>query len=319
MDVADMYAAGSFPDFAPRLPVAAALYHAISVGCPDRAIANHARALVAQPPAKDAADVAGEPLPAGPGTRLLTHISSISSRRPPPPPVAPSPPPAPTPKATAVRNDPQNAHDHAVVASLKTLIDRLPEASGSSSAREEVERALFGERPVDMTDEDKAKALAVLQSLREDQRHSGFGVTEVEALGRVVARIESLPDATKQNAIETLGKQLAAAHERGTIVCSTGKIARIVGALDGVTENAELKPVWAVREELGSLASKVRAAVQDAASSTDAAAYAQGEAPHLEEKMRDEFTVEAINTYCTKLGMSTKVVHALTEQYSAAF
>lgn len=323
MDVATMYATGSFPDYAPNPTLAAALYHAIAVTCDTPAIAHEARALVTTVPIRDAADISGDPLPTGPGERLLTLIATQKATTPTasgdirttpaPRPTTETPPPP-------IRNDPQNAHDHGVVASLKTTIEALPRGDGDDreAARDAVERALF-EDSVDMTDETKAKALAVLHSLRDDHTHSGFGVTELEALDRVWAKIHTLSDDTKPNAIETLGKQLASAHERGVTVCSTGKIARVVGALDGISNDTTLKPVWAVRDELGSLAMQVRQRTLDSASPSERDAYARGDAPDLDETMRHEFTQQAFATYCDSLGMSKKIVTSLAQPFADAF
>ena len=325
MDVANMYATGSFPDYAPNPALAAALYHAIAVTCDTPAIAHEARALVTTVPIRDAADISGDPLPTGPGERLLAHIATHkahATKKTPSAHLEPrrthapitETPPTPPP----IRNDPQNAHDHGVVASLKTTLEALPRGDDREAARDAVEQALF-EDAVDMTDETKAKALTVLHSLRDDHTHSGFGVTELEALDRVWAKIHTLSDDTKPNAIETLGKQLASAHERGVTVCSTGKIARVVGALDGISNDSTLKPVWAVRDELGSLAMQVRQRALDAASPTTRDAYARGDAPDLEETMRHDFTQQAFATYCDSLGMSKKIVTSLAQPFADAF
>jgi hypothetical protein len=173
---------------------------------------------------------------------------------------------------------------------------------------------------IEMDDETKAKALTVLHGLRNDHAHSGFGVTELEALDRVWAKIGSLhDDRIQHNAIETLGKQLASAHERGTTVCSTGKIARVLGSLDGIANETTLKPIWAVRDELNTLAAKVRSSLLEAASPAQKAAYGRGDAPDLEGAMRDEFTQKAFATYCDSLGMSKKIITSLSDPIADAF
>lgn len=326
MDAAALYATGSFPDYAPNPQLAAALYHAIAVTCETPAIANHARALVTDMPVRDPDDIEGAPLPTPPGEHLLKHITHLARTRSTLPPPAQNtrsvmpitetvavPPTIPT-----IRNDPQNAHDHGVVASLKSTLETLPRGDDAARTRDAVERALF-EDGIEMNDETKAKALAVLHSLRDDHRHSGFGVTELEALDRVWTKIGSLGNDIKPNAIETLGKQLASAHERGTMVCSTGKIARVVGTLDGIAHDTSLKPIWAVRDELGTLAAQVRSTALENASPDQRAAYARGDAPDLENTMRDEFTQKAFASYCDSLGMSKKIVTSLVEPFADAF
>jgi hypothetical protein len=57
---------------------------------------------------------------------------------------------------------------------------------------------------------------------------------------------------------ETLVKQMASGVEDGTLVCSTGKISRLIGTLDGIGRDGhiEARPMWTVRDEIARLAAK---------------------------------------------------------------
>jgi hypothetical protein len=85
------------------------------------------------------------------------------------------------------------------------------------------------------------------------------------------------------------------------VVCSTGKIARILGTMDGIFEDGlsseTLRPVWAVREELARLAATVRDADGDA----------------------DAFARQARQTYVHELGMSEGVVAPLINEMRHGF
>jgi hypothetical protein len=64
-------------------------------------------------------------------------------------------------------------------------------------------------------------------------------------------RNTNIDDVTKQkNVKETLVKQMASGVEDGTLVCSTGKISRLIGTLDGIERDGhiEARPMWTVRE-----------------------------------------------------------------------
>jgi hypothetical protein len=89
---------------------------------------------------------------------------------------------------------------------------------------------------IDMSDlniETKHDALEMLASLKDSE--TSIGVSQVSALSKVWKEILNIDDVTKQkNVKETLVKQMASGVEDGTLVCSTGKISRLIGTLDGI-------------------------------------------------------------------------------------
>jgi hypothetical protein len=154
----------------------------------------------------------------------------------------------------------------------------------------------------------KADAMHVLDKLG-DFKHSSFGTTEKEALQMVWSKINSQNDPTlRENLKETLAKQLASSIENGHIVCSSGKITRIMGTLDGVSNEAA-RPMWAVREELANLASKTR----------DQATEKYGDTPEAGRRAQEMFSAEVKNEYIDKLGMSKKIIEPLIDEYSTGF
>jgi hypothetical protein len=146
----------------------------------------------------------------------------------------------------------------------------------------------------------KEDAFRVLESLN-DAEHSGLEISERAALNAVWAKISSLPGGdkrdAKRDAKDILVQQLASGVEQGAIVCSTGKIARIMGTMDGLSEGAQLKPMWAVREEIGSLAAKIRNAGGDDV----------------------QFREKALETYVQNLEMDRRVVENIVDEYALGF
>ena len=168
---------------------------------------------------------------------------------------------------------------------MRTRLRGLPE--GSRDRSEDIQTAILN---AGMSPEDTENAMHVMLSLSGNV-HSGLDVTELEAASKVLARFDELGADT-----EVFARQLASAVENGTVVCSTGKIARILGSLDGIDASNALKPTWIVREELMGLAAKIR----DSGGSAD------------------QFKTEATATY-TDLGFSPGLVSAWTDEISAGF
>lgn len=320
--VAELYRYGAYPEFAPHPHMAALLLRGIETKCEIPSIVQQA-CHMAQSPSIHERDVAGTPIPLEPGHRLLRRIQAVVKV---PQPVEirhhPVTPSRITPRPLVTGNQRQNSHDHGVTTSAQSTLKALQrDEKPAGNAVEALETLLFS-NAVDMNDEEKAKALEVLGSLASDRTHSGLGVSEREALDLVWERIRRVEDeTTRNNAAETLCKQLASGFEHGTTVCSTGKIARLVSSLDGLDLDGHrsLTPVWAVKEELGSLAARVRTDVLKTATDAQRRAYELGDAPDIEEAMRASFVTRASKTYRDDLGMSAKIVDPLIATYADGF
>lgn len=228
------------------------------------------------------------------------------------------------------KHDSQNVHDHAISSAtdhnLRDLMKQQEEqkeepekerrtsttskdtTSNQSEGRggkdelvQNVERAILASE--DLTPAQRADAFHVLHDLGHDI-HSKYGVSERDALASVWGKIQSLENS--DSLAETLAKQLASGVEAGSVVCSSGKISRIVSALDGVSNEATARPMWMVREELGSLAAKVRENFG-------------GDDAMDEDRAKHEFGNRARQQYIDELGMSPGVVEPLIEEYSYGF
>ena len=124
--------------------------------------------------------------------------------------------------------------------------------------------------------------------------NESMGISARDALASTWRRINDIGDSdVRSNAVETLAMQCADGYNHGHMVCSTGRIARIVGALDGIDEK-KILPTWVIKEEI---ASKAAAYARDG---LDAKAF------------REEMT----RTYVADLGMSAEVIGPLVETYA---
>jgi hypothetical protein len=352
LQVGDKYAKGSFPAFRPDPGLADAVFR-VAAMCPDAGVAYVAQAkrmeLYEEPMAGE--DRAGRELPTCYAARVIeegmrriesTPFGSFAK---------PSGPArgcggddavvvvaarAVRPRVDTGRplrragGDAQNVHDHGVMAHVRSTLGALRRrVPGGGLGREDdvcgVVRAASDECP-DLDDDARGRLEEVLRTVdRAVERHSTLGVSEREALALVWSRIGELEDpAVRAGAVETLAKQLASAVEGGSVVCSTGKISRMVGALDGIDAEAGVaKPLWAVREELGTLASAVRARVLASAPPEAAAGYESGSprgaGEGLAAEMAARFDAEARATYVDALGMRPAVVAPLVSEFSAGF
>jgi hypothetical protein len=158
--------------------------------------------------------------------------------------------------------DSQNAHDHAVVSSVKRNLEKLE----SSKLDVEYVYNIISEF---LKNDEIEKVRLVMNSL-SDQKHGTFQVSEIETLSKVWTAIQRQNPELRANLTETLAKCLLSAHENGHVVCSTGKITRIASALDGTDlkdlgKVQKIQNLVAVRESIVDLATKLR----DGGSSSD--------------------------------------------------
>lgn len=310
LSMGDIYRAGVYPRYLPNASMALECYQTASMA-PDPRIAGLARAKMADMLLNPNVDTGGarEHLPENYGRRACQmartrHYVTYT-------------PPTRTPPVQHHR-DAQNVHDHAVV---RTVFNNLKtmKAEEPSNAVERVRDCVLNLDA--LTPDDKTKALMTLDDLNDSHEHSTFGVTETEALGRTWAKIQDTQDArTRANLEEMLGRQLASAVENGHVVCSTGKISRIVDTFQGITEDIEkTRPMSVVSEELGTLAAKVREDVLRKCGPVDRHRYESGQAPDLESKMKETFRENANMTYVSELGMDSVIVEPLIESFIEAF
>jgi hypothetical protein len=320
IEVGEIYMRGDFPTYLPNTQLAQDLFR-IALTCPRGAVSGIAqsRYIESRESRMDVSDMAGAALPDTYGQRMVriaTHrIRNVSPNafETPVPMYTPEPRPAriahepvvvpiEIPVDRIVHNDLQNVHDHSVTHATRHILENIEKNDKNDrNSRPEIESALLDSA---LNDDDKIKALAVLDSLTTKTHHTSFKMTETDALNAVWSKIQGMDESMKSNVTETLLHQLASGVENGHVVCSTGKIARFVSALDGLgNDKVKLRPMWAVRDELGTMASKKRGL--DGEYSED----------RLQE-LRREFVDEATALYCTDLGLKPSIMEPLISMYA---
>ena len=194
------------------------------------------------------------------------------------------------------RNDTQNVHDHGVTNILKSNIKKLNENKKKDDDDDDHDNIINIIDSIithpELSESVKANALTVIDNLNSTEKHSSYDITERDALTLVWNKINKNPDN-----IEILAKQLDSGIENGNIVCSTGKIARIIGTLDGIDSDITLsKPLWVIRDEIGSLAGKIMNSNV--------------------ENPKQEFENSVINIYIKDLNMNKSIIQPIIDEYS---
>ncbi len=210
--------------------------------------------------------------------------------------------PLPVPE-TRIRNDSQNAHDSGVQRGMKNTITKLRDlnrynqyAKTPDKTHQEIKEYL--QKSSNLTKQIKTKALTTLDRMMKtgNAQISETGTSEREIMSMVWNRIHA--NANKHNIDnlkESLAGQLADSSVGGIPVCPSGRVTRVLSSLDKIDadpEMGELKPKWALTEELNSLAAKVREQILNNATPKQQEAYndinptPEGEA--LTDQMKNE-------------------------------
>lgn len=182
--------------------------------------------------------------------------------------------PRPVTKVT-VTSDTQNAHDHGITTSTRDTLRALEDVDTTNTRTSILD---FIPRS-DVSDEEKAKAIYALESIRDTVDSPYIGMSELDALTRVW---HAVPDKT------VVVQQLASAIEHGVPVCHSGKMARLAGCMDVVDPGSRV-PIWAIRQDVFGLAAKVRDDLLASASPDIVQLYEAGQNPAMTESMIAEF------------------------------
>ena len=198
-----------------------------------------------------------------------------------------------------IRNDSQNVHDSTVMAGTNAALRKLAD-KGYSTDGDTKATVVEMINASSLDSAGKENALRVLQSLGNDE-HSRYGKSEQDALALVCARIED-PVNTENRAVlsDMLAQNLADNVVDGMIMCSSGKINRLtqtLQVLDADQTLVDIKPKWAVREEIADNASKVRDDVLGGLTDEERKGYDDDTDTTAAGRMRDALTQQCRKSY----------------------
>ena len=170
---------------------------------------------------------------------------------------------------------------------------------------------------------EKENVIRVYDSLLHDVKHSKYDRSEKEVFDTMWNRVSRDRD---PNLMTAFCRAMGSAVENGAIVCSTGKIVRMIGSIDGLTEDApNLRPEWALDTELAQLAVRIRSDYEsnqnEGNKETNQNHENQDDKEDREERvaieMRKKFKQEAQNTY--KDLISKDILEAKIDVFSQGF
>lgn len=224
-----------------------------------------------------------------------------------------------------IRSDSQNVHSstvqNAALVKMKAIEQSTPVKSDFEANKKAFLAALSDKHQSSKKDIER-----VLDSLNEG-KHSRYGKSETDVFNIVWSRVnDPVNNERKSDIIDVLAQNIASGVEHDTVVCSTGKIIRMVGSLDAMDTEPlpDLKPEWAINEEIATAAANVRKEVLETSTSDERAAYEAASptdiqkeiADKVTQKMRDNLKRKCEGDYCdagimTKETLETKLVDYL--------
>lgn len=152
-------------------------------------------------------------------------------------------------------NDPQNTHNPGVIGTLKKSFDLInKETPDTINQLYEIEQYL---NTLPKTDKllDAQKALKHIKT--NNIRVDAIDSHEVDTLNTVWSRIKQLSN-KDTDLRENLVTELSEMVEHGEVVCPTGRTSRLINSLNGIDPLVDIKPTYAIKEEMLSKAAVIR-------------------------------------------------------------
>lgn len=159
------------------------------------------------------------------------------------------------PEKNEIRNDTQNVHDTGVVNSVKIIVDNLrKETPINIPAKKCIDDIKVWLNKDISEDEHKKRALKTFERMTNvNGIVSNANCDEIEILTLIWNKIDQLKKDKKEdgeNVQNNLLIQLCEAQEHGETVCAQGRFNHVLACLDVLKEGSQIKPVWAIKQEM---------------------------------------------------------------------
>lgn len=223
-------------------------------------------------------------------------------------------------RTTNVKSDSQNVHNLSIPNSVHRALDSIIALNSSNSlptfqdAFESFQQDLHNN---ELDNDTKTLAIQVVRSFSATP-HSKFQLSEQEVFIHVYSRVTNSEN--KNSLVTLLTQNLASAVEYDAVVCSTGKITRMVSTFDVVDDEIpDLKPDWVLKEEISAIAAKTRNDVLDESEPHQRAEYENNSNADLCETMKNRFIEEINKKYVDAGILSEAGLTLLSAEYLEAF
>lgn len=168
-----------------------------------------------------------------------------------------------------ITNDMHNVHDHAVMATLKTSYDRLSSETKKNIPKHQCLKELKQFTKSYLKNDQQLDAMTAIDAVeRNIIPHTGIGATESDVLAVVWNRLNDKfkSDTDTQKTIkENLANGLAEMVEHGKVCCVTGRLSRILDSLNCIDDAVQIKPTFAINQEMMDKAAKISTDLVDSA------------------------------------------------------
>lgn len=165
-----------------------------------------------------------------------------------------------------MRNDMHNTHDHGVVNTIRTSIQKIRDNTPIQYNVPEtlIELRRFAEEY--LKGDKRKNAIRVLDHVEKYNGHlMGANTKEIELIHLVWNRIHAPQNMDRQSVMkENLADELAECVEHGKIVCTTGRFNRILDSINVVDPAVQIKPEWVMRKEMLDKAAAIRTQMVEA-------------------------------------------------------
>ena len=230
--------------------------------------------------------------------------------------------------STPIANDSQNVHSSTLNNGARNTLDIIAKTTPTLMTSFEHNVNDFINQITSYEPIEDVKT--VLQSLKTLQ-HSKFNMSEQDAFNLVWSRINDPINASrKKEMVQVLAQNVASGVEHSLVVCSTGKIMRIVGSLDSLDlgNNIELlKPEWAIKDEIGRIASRIRTEVYENSFERERDAFDKFNPSREQEEdvikmvshMKEQFIIEVERYYVNTRILTREKMQNIIEPYLENF
>lgn len=157
-------------------------------------------------------------------------------------------------------NDAHNTHNSQVLSTIKNSLNKLKKSTKMITPLPNTLRDIRSYINSLPRSDKRTDALNSLDSIEKSTSPLTFcKMKEVDALNLVWNRIHNdKHDSNRSDLKKTLFNELAEMQEHGKTVCSTGKFTRIVDTLNIVDDEVEIKPTYAINQEMMNKSANIR-------------------------------------------------------------
>lgn len=217
-----------------------------------------------------------------------------------------------------IHNDSQNVHNHSVGNICVKIIEQLSERKVNSESFEASVHEFL--KQVAEVDKTALQRITDVLDTFTTRTHSKFLQSEQDVFVLVYGRIMGSEEVKRQNLLKIFIDNLQSSIEYDTVVCSTGKITRMLSTFDAVDDElTDIKPDWVLKEEISNSAIKIRENTLNHLSDIEVKAYNSGHRDDVSQNMKSQLIQECTSTYVESNILSQTALDLLLEDYLEAF